>query len=264
MTVYIDTLRNWGGSATFQWKHSCPLYGDDLDELHGFAARIGMKRKWFQDRPRFPHYDLTSRRRRKALEVGAVEETTREMVRRLYQEPAAQTQRKGPMTSPSTGCPETERVWIAQRKALAGFAANWPVNKCEQREVDDCWPTCIEMITGLDRAVFPLPRDFGEGWEHEAAVEQVLFERGYAIYKAHRWIKSIGNGNVRVKPIAQPPFGWSIGTGPSLITGGSQHSVVCRDGEVWHDPHPKRPAVADIDHYEIILPLLGRGPLERM
>ena len=36
------------------------LMADDLRELHRFAKSIGLKRSWFQDHPRHPHYDLTS------------------------------------------------------------------------------------------------------------------------------------------------------------------------------------------------------------
>lgn len=83
MTVYVDDLLNWGGSKSFPWKWSCHMYADDIEELHQFAVRIGMKRVWFQDHPRLPHYDLTEKRRKKAIRLGAIEETTREMVRRL-------------------------------------------------------------------------------------------------------------------------------------------------------------------------------------
>ncbi len=43
-----------------------------IDALHAFAKRIGMKRIWFQDHPRHPHYDLTAKRRAVALEYGAL------------------------------------------------------------------------------------------------------------------------------------------------------------------------------------------------
>ena len=39
------------------------LIADSLDELHAFAAKIGLKRYWFQDAKKLhPHYDITTRR----------------------------------------------------------------------------------------------------------------------------------------------------------------------------------------------------------
>lgn len=43
----------------------------DLEKLHQFAAEIGLKREWFQDK-KHPHYDLLSRNmRQKANRAGA-------------------------------------------------------------------------------------------------------------------------------------------------------------------------------------------------
>jgi len=39
---------------------------DNLQELHAAAAKVGMKRKWFQDQSDFPHYDLWKDPLRKA------------------------------------------------------------------------------------------------------------------------------------------------------------------------------------------------------
>jgi hypothetical protein len=73
VSVYVDELRKHGGSASFRWEHSCHLYADSVEELHAFASAIGLKRQWFQDKADFPHYDLTARRRRMAVEQGAME-----------------------------------------------------------------------------------------------------------------------------------------------------------------------------------------------
>jgi len=53
-------------------------------ELHAFAARIGLKREWYQDfGHRMPHYDLFGYSvLRRALAAGAVMVTSRELVRR--------------------------------------------------------------------------------------------------------------------------------------------------------------------------------------
>lgn len=52
----------------------CHLWCDgNVDALHALAARIGLRRAWFQDKKDFPHYDLTPQRRAAAVKAGAVE-----------------------------------------------------------------------------------------------------------------------------------------------------------------------------------------------
>jgi hypothetical protein len=53
----------------------------DLEELHVFAEGIGLQRVWFQDRKKYPHYDLTSeRKRRQAISSGAKVVNSRELI----------------------------------------------------------------------------------------------------------------------------------------------------------------------------------------
>ena len=83
MTVMVDELRCWPGARRPFHRGSCHLATDGaLDELHAFAARLGMRRAWFQDHRIAPHYDLTPERRILALRLGAVEVSAREQVRR--------------------------------------------------------------------------------------------------------------------------------------------------------------------------------------
>lgn len=51
----------------------CHLYddGDDLDALHAFADRLGLRRSWFQSHRLLPHYDLTASKHAQALRLGA-------------------------------------------------------------------------------------------------------------------------------------------------------------------------------------------------
>lgn len=79
MAVWVDPLRDWG------WRlgPSCHLMADTTkEELHAFAALIGLKRSWFQPHPRLWHYDLTASRRREAVRLGALELSSREAVLR--------------------------------------------------------------------------------------------------------------------------------------------------------------------------------------
>lgn len=75
MTVYVDNERiEWRGKL---W---CHLVADSLDELHAFAARIGLRRSWFQNHASFPHYDITTDVRERALRTGAVASGKTEML----------------------------------------------------------------------------------------------------------------------------------------------------------------------------------------
>jgi hypothetical protein len=81
MTVYVDDARMnaphlIGGLA--KWSH---MTADTRDELHEFAARLGMARHWFQDHPRLWHYDVVEKTRQRAIEMGAQSVSVRELVR---------------------------------------------------------------------------------------------------------------------------------------------------------------------------------------
>lgn len=81
--VYVDDAflsGDWGF-----WTGGGHLQADTPEALHEFAARLGLKREWFQSRPGRPdhdHYDLTRSRRAEAITLGAVPETVREGVAR--------------------------------------------------------------------------------------------------------------------------------------------------------------------------------------
>lgn len=81
MSVYVDPLMSHGGSSKFQWPKSCHMYADDLEELHEFAKKIGLKRQWFQGESRLDHYDLNSSRRSVAVSMGAIETDRRHVVK---------------------------------------------------------------------------------------------------------------------------------------------------------------------------------------
>lgn len=74
--VYVDPLINYG------WKlgPSCHMVADTEEELHAMAAKIGMKRSWFQpaSKQQVPHYDLVASKRKLAVQNGAQQMTMRE------------------------------------------------------------------------------------------------------------------------------------------------------------------------------------------
>ncbi len=78
MAVYVDELVAYPGKG--RW---CHMVSDDLEELHAMAAKIGLRREWFQNHTRHPHYDLMAFTRTRAVENGAIEVSRRELVRIL-------------------------------------------------------------------------------------------------------------------------------------------------------------------------------------
>lgn len=71
--IYVDPMQPCRPNAQWRWTENCHLLCDpgEEDALHAFAARIGLKREWFQEKSK-PHYDLTNGKRWQALNAGAV------------------------------------------------------------------------------------------------------------------------------------------------------------------------------------------------
>lgn len=91
VTVYIDPP-DWPGAGRL-WSH---LVSDvSFDELHVFASGIGCPRRAF-DRD---HYDVPSVRYAAAVEAGAVEVGSKELLRRLTDAGLRRPKRRGPPRS---------------------------------------------------------------------------------------------------------------------------------------------------------------------
>ncbi len=77
MTIYIDPPA-WPGHGRM-WSH---LISDvSYEELHTFAERLGVPRRAFER----DHYDVPAQRYADAVDAGAVEVSSREVVRLLHQ-----------------------------------------------------------------------------------------------------------------------------------------------------------------------------------
>jgi len=83
VSTYVDdafVAGDWG-----RWSGGGHLQADTAEELHVFAARLGLRREWFQTKPGRPekdHYDLTKTLREQAIALGAVAERVGEGSRR--------------------------------------------------------------------------------------------------------------------------------------------------------------------------------------
>lgn len=80
MTVYVDPIVNYGRKGS--WCHMATDNLDDQTELHELAAKIGLRRDWYQPSKAHPHYDLTPIKRSWAVRLGAVEVTAVELAKR--------------------------------------------------------------------------------------------------------------------------------------------------------------------------------------
>jgi hypothetical protein len=79
MAVYVDDAFCGEPGSWGRWTGGGHMQADTLDELHAFAAKIGLKQSWFQSKPRRPdhdHYDLTQAKRDEAILSGAIPEST--------------------------------------------------------------------------------------------------------------------------------------------------------------------------------------------
>ncbi|MFM8862338.1 MAG: DUF4031 domain-containing protein [Acidimicrobiia bacterium] len=75
MTILVDAAI-WPHDGR-RWAH---LVSDEsLDELHAFADRLGIPRRGFQG----DHYDVPTEWRERAIALGAVPVSSRELLQRL-------------------------------------------------------------------------------------------------------------------------------------------------------------------------------------
>lgn len=60
--------------------HMCHMMADTMEELHGMADSIGVSREHYQD-TKYKHYDICKSNRAKAIARGAIEVTSRDLIR---------------------------------------------------------------------------------------------------------------------------------------------------------------------------------------
>jgi predicted kinase len=79
VAILVDELREYPDAA-LPFTSWCHMATDgDFPELHAFAARLGLRRAWFQR----DHYDLPPHGRAAAVALGAEEMSTGELLRRM-------------------------------------------------------------------------------------------------------------------------------------------------------------------------------------
>lgn len=74
MPVYVDRANIPFGNMIMYH-----MLADTLDELHEMADKIGVRRRWFQNR-NIPHYDICKSKRVLAIQFGAIEIDNRQLL----------------------------------------------------------------------------------------------------------------------------------------------------------------------------------------
>lgn len=78
MSVYIDDF-----NAPYGRMKMCHMIADTREELDSMASKIGVAHKWIQLKGRFPHYDICLSKKKLAIEAGAIECSSRDLVKKF-------------------------------------------------------------------------------------------------------------------------------------------------------------------------------------
>ena len=127
MGVRVDELRVYPGARGIFSRGSCHLFADSDEELHEFAAKIGMKREWFQPHRVANHYDLTPARRKMAVKLGVTETTARTEILRRREQLGSSRQLVDGRVPPHTVCPFRARCNIAESGQCGHLGIEHPV-----------------------------------------------------------------------------------------------------------------------------------------
>lgn len=82
MAVYVGTIEYpFGRMIMFH------LVADTVDELHAMVDKIGVSRRWFQNKKEhgLPHYDICKSKKVLAIKHGAIEMSDRDILDKTYQ-----------------------------------------------------------------------------------------------------------------------------------------------------------------------------------
>ncbi|MBT2429419.1 DUF4031 domain-containing protein [Streptomyces sp. ISL-112] len=130
MAVYVDEVRDWtliARARGLRHTHWCHLTADTEEELHAFAARLGLKRAWFQkksERDYRWHYDVTPNKRALAVRLGAQEVDRRFvgqlMIRRQEERDGTEP---GAVVGPRCGNNPNVRLTPGDQQAVDEFKA---------------------------------------------------------------------------------------------------------------------------------------------
>jgi len=126
MAILVDELREYP-DVRLPFTRWCHMASDrNFDELHAFAARLGLRRRWFQR----DHYDLPAHARAAAVALGAEEVLAGELLERMAgprgdrarrrgRTPSGVLRLRGPAAPAALRYPPGALVAVAGPRALA-------------------------------------------------------------------------------------------------------------------------------------------------
>lgn len=107
----------------------------------------------------------------------------------------------------------------------------------------NCWRACIASLIEIDIDDMPTFEDMEDQW----------------LVKTRSWLRTQGfEMHVLSKQLV--PKGLAIASGTSPRHSQTGHSIIVYEGELYHDPHPDRTGILDLDYYYQILPLKQETP----
>lgn len=87
--VYVDMVQPAPRSCRWRWRIYSHMWADDPFDLQIMAKVLGLRQSWLHDKPGFPHYDVTPRKRNMAILWGAQVTTVRDYLRQRRQQNAS-------------------------------------------------------------------------------------------------------------------------------------------------------------------------------
>lgn len=118
------------------------------------------------------------------------------------------------------------------------------IDQTEFGELGNCQSACLATLLGVRIEDVP-------NWTAMPCSDNQKYERMKA------WLRERGWWLLTVVPwqgIPWPPReGYYIAGGVSPR--GVRHAVIFKDGKLWHDPHPERGGIADVQDIDLLMPL---------
>lgn len=118
-----------------------------------------------------------------------------------------------------------------------------------QTESDNCWQTCVAALLGIDPSLLPDQHAIhGERGHYGNELRAYLLKHHdltLALVEAHAF------------PAVRPASAFHLITCETVRTSPENdvwHSVIGKDGELWHDPHPSQAGMTKALKWEFLVP----------